>query len=132
VLSSISAFQGHREAGDHYVLAMSTLGIVPRAFKMSEKLGNPRLLRIHFHTLRHWKATMEYHRTKDILYVMKLLGHKSIANTLIYTQLVEFEGDEYHSAIANNVEEAQKLIEAGFEYVCSHRDECFSESGSSG
>jgi integrase len=99
---------------------------------MSEKLGNPRLLRIHFHTLRHWKATMEYHRTKDILYVMKLLGHKSIANTLIYTQLVEFEGDEYHSAIANNMEEAQKLIEAGFEYVCSHRDECFSESGSSG
>lgn len=123
MLSSISAFQGHREAGDHYVPAMSTLGIVPRAFKMSEKLGNPRLLRIHFHTLRHWKATMEYHRTKDILYVMKLLGHKSIANTLIYTQLVEFEGDEYHSAIANNVEEAQKLIEAGFEYVCSHRDE---------
>jgi integrase len=123
VLSSISAFQGHREAGDHYVLAMSTLGIVPRAFKMSEKLGNPRLLRIHFHTLRHWKATMEYHRTKDILCVMKLLGHKNIANTLIYTQLVEFEGDEYHSAIANNVEEAQKLIEAGFEYVCSHRDE---------
>jgi integrase len=120
VLSSISAFQGHREAGDHYVLAMSTLGIVPRAFKMSEKLGNPRLLRIHFHTLRHWKATMEYPRTKDILYVMKLLGHKNIANTLIYTQLVEFEGDEYCSAVVRSVEEAQKLVEAGFEYVRSH------------
>ncbi|MGD0977760.1 MAG: methyltransferase domain-containing protein [Candidatus Bathyarchaeia archaeon] len=50
--------------------------------------------KIHFYTLRHWKATMEYHRTKDILYVMKLLGHKNIANTLIYTQLVEFEGYE--------------------------------------
>jgi len=86
----------------------------------ARKLGNPRLLRIHFHTLRHWKATMEYHRTKDILYVMKLLGHKSIANTLIYTQLVEFEGDEYSSAVASNVDEAKKLIEAGFEYICSH------------
>jgi integrase len=86
------------------------------------KLGNSRLLRIHFHTLRHWKATMEYHRTKDILYVMKLLGHKSIANTLIYTQLVEFEGDEYSSAVAHNVDEAKKLIEAGFEYVCNHEN----------
>jgi hypothetical protein len=29
---------------------------------------------------------MEYHRTQDLLYVMKLLSPKSI-NTLIYTQL---------------------------------------------
>jgi hypothetical protein len=27
---------------------------------------------------RHWKATMEYHKTKDILHVMRLLGHKNI------------------------------------------------------
>lgn len=86
----------------------------------ARKLGNPRLLRIHFHTLRHWKATMEYHRTKDILYVMKLLGHKNITNTLIYTQLVEFEGDEYHSSVANNLGEAKKLIETGFEFVCKY------------
>jgi hypothetical protein len=52
----------------------------------------------------------------------RLLGHKSIANTLIYTQLVEFESDEYCSAVANNVDEAKKLIEAGFEYVCSHNE----------
>jgi hypothetical protein len=63
---------------------------------------------------------MEYHRTKDILYVMKLLGHKNIANTLIYTQLVEFEGDEYCSAVVSSLEEAKKLIESGFEYVCNH------------
>jgi hypothetical protein len=51
---------------------------------------------------------------------MKLLRHKNIANTLIYTHLVEFENDDYSSATANNVEEAKKLIEAGFEYVCTH------------
>jgi integrase len=34
--------------------------------RSAKKLGNPKLLRIHFHTLRHFKATMEYHRTKDI------------------------------------------------------------------
>jgi hypothetical protein len=64
---------------------------------------------------------MEYHRTKDILHVMKLLGHKNIANTLIYTQLVEFEEDDkYCTGVANNIEDARKLVEAGFEYVCSH------------
>ena len=56
------------------------------------------------------------------MYVMKLLGHKNIADTLIYAQLVEFESDEHRSAVASNVYEAKKLIEAGFEYVCSHNE----------
>lgn len=38
--------------------------------RTAHKLGNSRLIQIHFHTFRHWKATMEYHRTKDILHVM--------------------------------------------------------------
>jgi hypothetical protein len=55
---------------------------------------------------------------------MRLLGHKNIANTLIYTQLVEFEDDDkYRTAVANNVLDARKLLETGFEYVCSHKDE---------
>jgi integrase len=67
---------------------------------------------------RHWKATMEYHKTKDILHVMRLLGHKNIKNTLIYTQLVTFEDDEYICKTAENVKEAKELIEAGYKYVC--------------
>ncbi len=86
------------------------------------KLQNPRLLRITFHTLRHWKATMEYQKTRDILHVMKLLGHKNIQNTLIYTHLVSYETDDYHSATADNVQEARKLIESGFEYICTTND----------
>jgi len=74
-------------------------------------------MKITFHTFRHWKATMEYHRTKDILHVMQLLGHKNIKNTLIYTQLVNFKDNEYVCKIAKTLEEATKLIEAGFEYV---------------
>jgi hypothetical protein len=42
----------------------------------------------------------------------------NIQNTLIFTQLVDFGTDECHSATANTVEEARKLIEAGFTYVC--------------
>jgi len=34
--------------------------------------------------------------------------------------LVELEGEEYCPAVANNADEAKKLIEAGFEYTCSH------------
>ena len=80
--------------------------------RVAQKLQNPRLLRISFHTIRHWKATMEYQRTKDILYVMRLLGHKNIKNTLIYTQLVEFEEntDQYISKVATTVDEARELI----------------------
>ena len=86
--------------------------------KIASKLGNPRLLQIHFHTLRHWKATMEYARTKDILYIKQMLGHKNIKNTLKYTQLVNFPHEEkFICKIAKNVEDATQLIEAGFEYV---------------
>jgi integrase len=84
---------------------------------LASKLGNPRLLQISFHTFRHWKATMEYARTKDILHVMKLLGHKNIKNTLVYTQLTNFKEDEWICKVARTVDEAKQLIEAGFEYV---------------
>jgi integrase len=86
------------------------------------RLQNPRLLQITFHTLRHWKATMEYHKTKDILRVKELLGHRSLNNTLIYTQLIDCESDDYHSATAKTVEEAKQLVETGFEYVCDVED----------
>ena len=91
---------------------------VQAALARANKLNNARIRQIHFHTFRHWKATMEYAKTKDILYVMKMLGHRNIQNTLLYTQLISFENDEYHSATSKTVQDAQKLIEAGFEYVC--------------
>ena len=89
---------------------------------IARKLKNPRLLRIHFHTFRHWKATMLYHQTKDILYVMRFLGHRNIQNTLIYIQLEEAifkkENDKFICKTAKTVAEAKTLIEADFEYVC--------------
>ena len=65
---------------------------------------------------------MEYHRTRNILYVKQLLGHKRLENTEIYTYLIEFENDEYHSATAKTIEEAKQLIETGFEYVTEMED----------
>ena len=86
--------------------------------RAAHKLGNPRLLQISFHTLRHWKGIMEYYKTKDILHVMRVLGHNSIKNTLKYTQLVKFEEEqEYFCKVAKSPKEIRKLIEAGFEYL---------------
>jgi len=85
--------------------------------RIAGKLGNPRILMIHFHTLRHWKATMEYHRTRDILHVMQFLGHRNIKTTLRYTQLIAFADDEYTCRVADNVEQAKQLVESGFDYV---------------
>jgi integrase/predicted RNA-binding Zn-ribbon protein involved in translation (DUF1610 family) len=88
----------------------------------ARKLSNPRLKEITFITFRHWVGTMEYHRTKDILHVQRLLGHKSIQNTLIYIDLETklFNGpsnEGFTSRIAHNVGEAAALVEVGFEFV---------------
>jgi integrase len=97
----------------------TTSRIYERSRKLASiKTKNPRLQRITFHTLRHWKATIEYHRTKDILHVMRLLGHKNIKNTLRYTQLVDFSEQDYISKVAWTLEEACKLVEGGFQFVC--------------
>ena len=85
--------------------------------RIAGKLQNPRILRISFHTFRHFKATMEYHKTRDILHVMKVLGHKNINNTLVYTQLVDFGHDEYTVRVSHNIQEDKELVESGFQYV---------------
>ncbi len=89
--------------------------------RIAEKLGNPRLRKISFTTFRHWKGTMEYHRTKDLLYVKKILGHKTIQNTLKYIDLeaaiFETVDDQWTARVAGDVKEATTLIEAGFDYV---------------
>lgn len=86
---------------------------------LARKLQNPRLSEIHFHTFRHWKATTEYAKTKDIIHVMNILGHRRIQNTLVYTQLINFEKDDYTAKVAQSADEASALVEAGFEYVCT-------------
>ncbi|MDH5663303.1 MAG: site-specific integrase, partial [Candidatus Bathyarchaeota archaeon] len=93
--------------------------------EIAQKLKNPRLMKIHFHTFRHWKATMEYHKTKDLLHVKQLLGHKNVNNTMLYTQLIHFEGDEYHVKVAKTLEEVKELLAAGFTSKTTMASQCF-------
>ena len=78
------------------------------------------LLKIRLYDLRHWFATTEYIKTRDLLHVKYVLGHKNIETTLIYVHLAQGllnSSEEFYSATAKTIEEAQKLVESGFEYV---------------
>jgi integrase len=88
--------------------------------RVSRKLNNPRIKMISLRTFRHWKGTVEYIRTKDIVHVKELLGHVNINNTLTYVHLanaVSGIDEEYICKVARNVNEAKALIESGFDYV---------------
>jgi integrase len=69
--------------------------------RLAENLCDMSLKTIRLYDFRHFKATMEYHRTKDLLHVKALLGHKDLRTTPRYTQLLEtLETDEYHCKTA--------------------------------
>jgi len=86
--------------------------------RLAFRTQNPRIKQIHLHSFRHWGATMLYHDTKNIVLVMNTLGHKSITSTQIYVKLLQTGNrEEYVSKVATSLEEAQSLIESGFEYV---------------
>jgi integrase len=85
--------------------------------KTAYTLQNNRIKKITFHTFRYWKATMLYHQTKDIVYVQRFLGHKTINHTLKYIQLssaIFHNENNFIVKVAKNHDEAIALLEAGF------------------
>ena len=79
-------------------------------------LLNPRLLEIHFTTFRHWGGSMiAYYTHGNVLTVQKLLGHKSIKNTMKYIHMIHFKDDEFETATATTVQESEELAAVGFE-----------------
>jgi integrase len=71
--------------------------------RLAQKLGDMSLKSIRLYDFRHFKATMEYHKTKDLLHVKQLLGHKDLRTTLRYTQLIDFGGEEYHARLQSQL-----------------------------
>jgi hypothetical protein len=49
-------------------------------------------------------------------------SHRSITNTLKYTQLINFKGDEYTTKVAHSEQELCQLLEAGYEYICDYNE----------
>lgn len=96
--------------------------------RIARKLANPRLLEIHFHTLRHWKATTEQHKTRDPWHVKEILGHKSIRSTEVYIHIEKqlyqngSSDDEFTVKVATTPKEIAALLETGFEYIMTKED----------
>jgi integrase len=85
--------------------------------RLADKLNELQLKAIPLRNLRHYYATRLYDKTKDILLVKQMLGHKKIETTMFYTQLITFtEDDEYTCKTASNIKEATDLIEHGFKH----------------
>jgi integrase len=89
--------------------------------RIADKLQNPRLLRISFHTFRHFTVTMLYHKTHDPYYVKDFLGHKDLRSTDIYInierRMFEPSSDDFTVRLTDKPEEAKQLLEVGFEWV---------------
>ena len=84
---------------------------------LAKKLQDPTIRQIRLYDFRHYFATMLYNKTRDILYTKQQMGHSQIKTTLIYTQLLNLNDDEWTCKVAHNSTEDTQLIEAGFEYV---------------
>jgi len=85
---------------------------------LAKKLNNPTLKGIRLYDLRHYYATMLYSKTRDILLVKQQMGHRKLETTLMYTQLINVNGDEeYTCKTATNAKQATELIENGFQYI---------------
>ena len=52
---------------------------------------------------------------------------KLVLNTMKYTQLVNFEDDEFEVATATTIEEAKQFLAVGFDYVTEKNGICSSE-----
>ncbi len=83
---------------------------------------------IHFHTLRHWKATIEQHKTHDPWHVKEILGHKNIQSTEVYTHIEKqiyrngANDDKFTVKVATTPKEIAILLETGFEYIMTKED----------
>ena len=97
----------------------SIFGSYTRLRKRTAELQkNPRLMSIEMRTFRHWGGTMIAHYTNgNVLTVKKLLGHKRIENSMKYIGMINFKDDEFEVTTATTVEDAKKILSAGFDYV---------------
>ena len=89
--------------------------------KIAEKIANPNLLKVHFHTFRHWKATTDLHNYHDRERVQIILGHKSANSTETYVHIDKMlylskNNDNFIVKVADDIEDVIKLMEVGFEF----------------
>ena len=93
-----------------------------RMKRLAKIHNNPRFPKIHLHTFRHCKALREYHKTRDILYVMGILGHKKIDTTYIYLRLYNQiykpqQPNQFITKRPTTETEEDDLLNSGWEFM---------------
>jgi hypothetical protein len=88
--------------------------------KKADINGKPQFLKIHFHTFRHVRGTLDVRDGVPLLELKERLGHRYIANTEKYvhwkSQYYHEEDNKFYSASVSTDEEADKLIENGWKW----------------
>jgi integrase len=88
-----------------------------------DKFRDPELLKIRLYDLRHWYGTTQYIKTRDILHVKYLMGHRNIESTMHYMHIAKGlinYSEEYTVKVSRTLEEYVNLLEQGFEYVSDY------------
>jgi integrase len=92
-------------------LANFRTNLIRRRKQLARSLANPRIQKVTFHSFRHFYASMLFYKTKNILYIKQQLGHRCVENRMVYTELINFESDEWHVAHAKTLYEEDKLVQ---------------------
>jgi len=82
--------------------------------RLAEKLKDPSIHTIRLYDLRHYFCTKKLNDIANPYTVMVLMGHTKLTTTQKYMHLLNFNDDEWECVGATTVDEAKKLIEAGF------------------
>jgi site-specific recombinase XerC len=78
--------------GEASQLKWTDIDFISRLVRITpEKGSNPQILPISIKLIDMLNTI-----TKDILHVKQTLGHKSLDNTMLYTQLIDFKDDEFY------------------------------------
>ncbi|WGM90184.1 MAG: tyrosine-type recombinase/integrase [Candidatus Bathyarchaeum tardum] len=101
-----------------------------RMKRLARLTQDRKYLKIHLHTFRHCFALRTYHRTKDILHLKMLMGHKSLLTTQryveIYCQLYDSgKPTQFITKIATTKKERCSLINEGWEFIKNDGDDWY-------
>jgi integrase len=101
-----------------------------RMKRLAKLHNNQRFTKIHFHTFRHCKALREYHKTRDLIHVMVILGHRKIETTYKYLRLYHQiykpqQPDQFITKIASTKKERIELLSDGWILVEKDRDDWY-------
>lgn len=87
-----------------------------RRESISKKLADPKILLIHFHTFRHYKATVTMQQMGDSGYVRYVLGHKTSHMTDRYSRQAlaqTYDNSQFTSRVTKTLDEEQELVNSG-------------------